>query len=128
VTGAVIPAEGAQRPRAGIKQPPTLEVERKRRIAQPDRNAIVAICGRCGRSSVKTPQCSSLVQGDVIGLITPDLVLRIILARMMDVAFVVHIRGVHLADPTPDATSLGAPAHVIADFERLCHRAAFLCS
>jgi hypothetical protein len=42
---------------------------------------------------------------DVIRLIAFDLVLRIVLARMMDVAFVVHIARMHLHDMAADPAS-----------------------
>jgi hypothetical protein len=61
------------------------------------------------------------VQGDVIRLVALDLVLRLILAGVVDVAFVVHILRVHFRDPATHATSLGIPGHVIADLEGLGH-------
>lgn len=72
-------------------------------------------------SSVDEPQCLSLVQCNVIGLITLDLVLRIVLTCVMDVAFVVHIARMHSHDVATDPTSLGIPGHVIANFECLSH-------
>lgn len=57
------------------------------------------------------------MHGDVIGLVALDLILRIILARVMDVSFVVRIFRVNLNDPATDAARLGVPANVIAHFE-----------
>ena len=65
----------------------------------------------------KTPQCASFVQSDVVGPVTFDLVLRISRARVMDVAFVIHVFCVHPYDAAADAASLGIPAHVIANLE-----------
>jgi hypothetical protein len=46
------------------------------------------------------------MQGNVIGLVALDLVLGIILACVMDVAFVVQILRVHLLYPAADAAGL----------------------
>jgi hypothetical protein len=62
---------------------------------------------------VKRAQGSALVQGDVIGFVAFDLVLRIIIARMMDIAFVVHVSCVHPHNETTDPTGFGIPTHVI---------------
>ncbi len=71
--------------------------------------------------SVKEPQCFALVHGDMIGLIALDLVLRIILARVMDVAFVVQVRRMHPHDMATDPASFGVPGYMITDFECLRH-------
>ena len=73
------------------------------------------------RSALKEPQWFALVHGDMIGLIALDLVLRIVLARVMDVAFVVHVGRMHLYDMAADPASFGVPGYVIADFECLRH-------
>jgi hypothetical protein len=57
----------------------------------------------------------------MVGLIALDLVLRIVLARMMDVAFVVDVPGAHPNDVAADPAGLGIPGYVIADFESLRH-------
>ena len=54
---------------------------------------------------------------DVIGLVTPDLVLRVILAGVVRVALVVEIPGVDLDDGAADVASFRVPGDVIADFE-----------
>jgi hypothetical protein len=61
------------------------------------------------------------VQSDVIGLVAFDFVLRIILARVMDVAFVVHVARMHPDDTATDPASFRIPTYVIADFECPCH-------
>lgn len=73
------------------------------------------------RSTVKAPQCLALVHGDMIGLIALDLVLRIILTRMMDIAFVVHVARVHPYDMAADPASFGIPGYMVADFECMRH-------
>jgi hypothetical protein len=67
------------------------------------------------------PQGFTHMQSDMIGLVAFDLVLRIILARMMDVAFVVHVARMDPHDTAADPASFGIPTYVIADFEFLCH-------
>src|SRR6266852_2210993 len=65
---------------------------------------------RAGRSPAQTPQCGSLVQGHVIGLVALDRVLGAVLARVVDVALVVHVSRVHLDDPPAHAPGLRVPA------------------
>ena len=72
------------------------------------------------RSAANTPQRLSLMQCDVIGLVAFDLVLWIVLARMMDIAFVVQVARVHPHDTAAYSASFGIPSYVIADFECLC--------
>jgi hypothetical protein len=74
-----------------------------------------------GASVAKRPQRPALVQSDMIGSVAFDLVLRIILARVMDVAFVVHVSCVHPHDVTADPTGFGIPAHVIPNLVCLGH-------
>ena len=76
---------------------------------------------KSGRLAVKASQRLALVQGDMIGLIALDLVLRIVLARMMDIAFVIRVPRVHPYDAAADPTSFGIPGYVVADFECPCH-------
>ena len=75
---------------------------------------------------VKAPQRLTLVQSHVIGLITFDLVLRVVLARMMDITFVVHLARMHLHDTTTDPASFGIPTYVVADFEFPAHNWCYL--
>src|SRR5712692_10535969 len=76
---------------------------------------------RAGRSPAQTPQRRSLVQGHVIGLVALDRVLGAVLARVVDVALVVHVSRVHLDDPPAHAPGLRVPAHVITDLEPFHH-------
>ncbi len=69
----------------------------------------------------KMPQGSALVQGDMIGFVAFNLVLWIVCARVMDIAFVVHIPRVHAHDTAADPAGFGIPTHVIANFEYLRH-------
>ena len=71
--------------------------------------------------TAKTAQCFAFVQGDVIRLVALDLVLRVILAGMVDVALVVHVLGMHPNDSASDSPGLRIPADVIAALERLGH-------
>src|SRR5689334_9562946 len=50
-----------------------------------------------------------------------DFVLRLLFARVMDVAFVVHVFDVHAHDFAADPASLRVPTYVIANFELLSH-------
>ena len=65
----------------------------------------------------KTPQRATLVQGDVIRFVALDLILRVILARMVDVSFIIHILRVYFHNPAADAPRLRVPGYVIANFE-----------
>src|SRR5262245_18518011 len=75
----------------------------------------------CDRSAVHQPERSPLVQGDVVGLVALDLVLRVVLARMVDVSLPIHVFRMHLDDPAADASGLRVPAHMIADIELFRH-------
>ena len=68
-------------------------------------------------STAKAPQCFTFVQRYVIGFVTLDLVLRVILARMMDVTFVVHVLRMDSHDAATDPASFGIPTHMIANCE-----------
>ena len=72
-------------------------------------------------SAVEMPQRFGFVQRDVLGLIAFDFILRLLLARMMFVAFVVHIAGVHLDDVAADVARFRVPSHVVANFEFRAH-------
>jgi hypothetical protein len=67
------------------------------------------------------PQRPSLMQGDMIGLVAFDLILRILRARVMDVTLVVHVFPVHALDGAAHPAGLGIPAHVIADLKCFGH-------
>lgn len=57
------------------------------------------------------------MQGDVRSFIAFDFVLWLIFAGMMNVAFVIHIFGMHSHDFAPDPASFRIPTDMIADFE-----------
>jgi hypothetical protein len=61
------------------------------------------------------------MQGDVCCFIAFDFVLRLVFARVMDVAFVIHVLGMHAHDPPSHPASFRVSAHVIANFELLGH-------
>jgi hypothetical protein len=64
---------------------------------------------------------SSLVQSDVIGLVTLDFVLRLIFCRVMNVAFVIHFLAMDLDDLAANAARVGVPPHVASHSEFLRH-------
>src|SRR6516162_1402296 len=59
------------------------------------------------------------MQGYVLRLVTLDLILRILAARVMDVSLVAYVPGVHAHDTAAYPPGFGIPAHVIPDFEIL---------
>lgn len=59
----------------------------------------------------------------MIRLVALDLILWIVRAGVVDVAFVIHVFGMHPHDPTGDPARFGIPAHVIAELETSCHSA-----
>jgi hypothetical protein len=61
------------------------------------------------------------MQGDVLGLIAFDLVLRVLFARVMGVAFVIDVFDVHAHDFAADPAGLRIPTDMIADFKPLSH-------
>jgi uncharacterized membrane protein SpoIIM required for sporulation len=61
------------------------------------------------------------VQRDVIALVTFDLILRLILAGVMGVAFVSNVLRVLFNDRSADMPRLRVPRHVIADLQVLYH-------
>lgn len=71
-------------------------------------------------------QCRGFVQCNMAGFVAFDLVLRLILAGMMDVAFVVHVARMGPDDAAADAAGFGVPGYVIACLEFLAHGASSL--
>jgi hypothetical protein len=67
----------------------------------------------------EAPQRPAFVHGDVIRLVAFDFVLRIILARVMDITFVFDVLGVHPHDFASNPAGFRIPAHMGADFEPL---------
>lgn len=55
--------------------------------------------------------------GDVIGFVAFYFVLRVALAGVVGVAFVVEIFGVNLDELAADESGFEVPANVVADFE-----------
>src|SRR5262245_54155611 len=76
---------------------------------------------RCVRSAARELQGSPFVQGDVVGLVALDLVLRVVLARMVDVSLPIYVFRMRLDDPAADASGLGVPGHMIAHLEPFRH-------
>jgi hypothetical protein len=60
----------------------------------------------------------------MIGLVALDLVLRIVAARVGNVALLVHVAGMHAHHPAANTTGFRIPADMISDLEALCHEAA----
>src|SRR5205809_3356158 len=50
-----------------------------------------------------------------------NLVLRVLLARVVDISFVIHILGVHLDNFATDSSGLRIPTHPITLSECFCH-------
>ena len=61
------------------------------------------------------------MHGDVIGLVAPNLELRLFLARVARIAFVLRVAGVDLDYPAGYTASLRIPANMVADFKVLAH-------
>jgi hypothetical protein len=75
-------------------------------------------------SPADAPKRRSLVQSDVIGPVALDLVLGFVLARVVHVAFVIHVLRVHLNDPAADPPRLRVPAYAVTSVEshHICDR------
>src|SRR5215475_14034354 len=73
------------------------------------------------RSAAKARQGSALVKGHVVGLVAPDGILRLVPARMVQIALVPHVARVDLDDSPRHAAGLRVPADVIAHLESLRH-------
>ena len=59
--------------------------------------------------------------GDMVGFIALDFILRLIGIGVMRVSLVVDVFCMHLDDPAADASGLGIPGDVVADFETFRH-------
>ena len=73
------------------------------------------------RKSAETSQHGGLVQGDVIGLVALDFVLRLVRGGTVNVALVIDILSMDFDDFSAHPPGFRIPAHVIADFECLDH-------
>src|SRR5690606_13472134 len=80
---------------------------------------VQTVCGSA--MSVDLLQRASLVHGDMVSLVALDLVLRLLLAGVARMAFVLGVASMHLGDLAADPPSLGVPADMIADVELLTH-------
>ena len=69
----------------------------------------------------KVSQCTAFMESDMLGLIAFDLVLWIVRASVVGVAFIIHVFRMHADDVTGDPARFRIPAYVIADFERSSH-------
>src|ERR1035437_1866534 len=66
-------------------------------------------------------QCNPFVHRQVVALVALYFILRLILARMMRIAFVSNVLCVRLDNSSRDIPSLRIPGNLIADFEFVCH-------
>jgi hypothetical protein len=73
------------------------------------------------RRSLNLAQHFAPMQGNVIGLVALDLELRLVLAGMVNVAFVLRIFSVNFDYSSGHMAGLGIPANMITDFKLLCH-------
>jgi hypothetical protein len=69
----------------------------------------------------QSPQRPAFMQGDMRRFIAFNFVLRLIFARVMDIAFVVDVFGVHPHNFPPHPACFRIPAYVIVNFELLGH-------
>ena len=67
------------------------------------------------------------VEGDVIGLAALDLVLWIVRARMVGIAFDLELARMYADDRAADTAGLGIPAHAIMDLEAFRHGCSIRC-
>ena len=74
-----------------------------------------------GTSIAKPGECGTLVEGDMIRLAALDLVLWIVRARVVGIAFDLELASMHASDCAADAPRLGIPAHAIMGLEALRH-------
>jgi hypothetical protein len=61
------------------------------------------------------------MQSNVIRFIALDFIVRLVLARMMDVSFIIYVFRVDLDDPSTDSSCLRVPCNVIANTKLFCH-------
>src|SRR5450759_4583118 len=73
------------------------------------------------RQSAEASQHRRFVQGDVIGLVALDFILRLVRGGMVYVTFVVDVTSVHFDDFPAHPSGFRIPTHVIAYLERLDH-------
>jgi hypothetical protein len=73
------------------------------------------------RQSAEASQYRRLVQGNVVGLVALDFILRLVPSGMVDVAFVIDVPFMHFDDFSTYPSGFRIPAHVIANLERFDH-------
>jgi hypothetical protein len=73
------------------------------------------------RIELRNFQHGPLMHRDVVGFVALDLVLRLIFAGMVHIAFVFGIARVDLDYSAGYIASFGVPANMIADFEVFSH-------
>lgn len=78
-------------------------------------------------SIAKLGERGVLVEGDMIRLAALDLVLWIVCARMVSVAFDLELASMHAGDRAADAPRLGIPVHPIMYLEVLRHGRSIRC-
>ena len=78
-------------------------------------------------SIAKLGERGTLVEGDMIRLAALDLVLWIVRARMVRIAFDLELASMHAGDRAADAPRLGIPAHAIMNLEVLRHDCSIRC-
>jgi hypothetical protein len=76
------------------------------------------------RSAPQPPQRTALMQGDVIGPVALDFILRIVRRGVVDVPLVVDVLGMHAQDMAAHPAGLGVPADMVAALEGLFGRLA----
>jgi hypothetical protein len=80
-----------------------------------------------GASIVKPGERGTPVEGDMIGLAALDLVLWIVRARMVGIAFDLELVSMYADDRAADSAGLGIPAHAIMDLEAFRHGCSIRC-
>src|SRR5216684_4129668 len=71
--------------------------------------------------SAEAPQHPGFVQGDVVGLVALDFILRLIRRSAVNVAFIIDGSFMHFDDFSAHTPGFRIPAHVIANLERHGH-------
>ena len=80
-----------------------------------------------GPSIAKLGERGAPVEGDMIRLAALDLVLWIVQARVVGIAFDLELASMHAGDRAADAPRLGIPAHAIMYLEALRHGGSIRC-
>src|SRR5262249_24284468 len=61
----------------------------------------------------------------MVGLVAFDFVLRFVLARVVDVSFVIDVLCMHLDDSPADPSGLRVPAYMVMQLESFFHTSSF---